>query len=67
MTQEDEAVQARAQKFNLCLSQNAIRILLREAERKKVTPSMLVENWLMDEVLTVHDKVNDAMNGLWHL
>lgn len=51
--------------INFVLSANAYRILIREAEQRRVPPSMVINELIMKHLLTTKQKVDDIMNKEW--
>ena len=51
--------------INFVLSANAHRILIREAEKRRVPPSMVINELIMKHLLTTKQKVDDILNKEW--
>jgi len=51
--------------FSLVLSANAHRILMRKSDQTKNHPSLIIEELIMEHLLTTKEKVDDVMKNRW--
>ena len=51
--------------MNIFLSPNAHRILMRKSDQTKNHPSLIIEELIMEHLLTTKEKVDDVMNNRW--